>query len=79
MVRFGSWFGPDAASHPWAGADRDVRPPDALNRSWLQDYAPEMIEVEARRYPSMRSIDNGLGGNVEVFNVPIPLHCSDGF
>jgi SAM-dependent methyltransferase len=53
--------------------------PDALNRSWLQDYAPEMIEVEARRYPSMRSIDNGLGGNVEVFNVPIPLHCSDGF
>ena len=53
--------------------------PDMLHRSWLQNYAPEMIEVEARRYPSMQSIGNGLGGNVEVISIPIPLHCSDGF
>ena len=53
--------------------------PDELTRSWLHDYAPEMIAVEARRYPAMRAISDGLGGNAEIIPVPIPLGCIDGF
>lgn len=53
--------------------------PDLLERSWLHAYAPEMISVEARRYPSMAAIVKGLGGNAEVKAVPIPLNCVDGF
>jgi len=53
--------------------------PDELHRSWLNIYAPEMIAVEASRYPSMQSIADLLGGKVEIKFVPIPLHCTDGF
>ncbi len=53
--------------------------PDLLERSWLHAYAPEMIAVEARRYPSMAAIVKELGGNAEVKAVPIPLNCVDGF
>jgi SAM-dependent methyltransferase len=52
--------------------------PLALHRSWLAEYAPEMIAVEARRYPSMTAIDAALGG-AEIISVPIPLLCTDGF
>jgi SAM-dependent methyltransferase len=53
--------------------------PDELNRFWLVDYAPEVIAVEARRYPQMATISEGLGGNAKVIPVPIPLSCTDGF
>jgi hypothetical protein len=53
--------------------------PEALHQSWLHEYATEMIEVEASRYPAMESIEKGLGGNVEIIPVPISLHCTDGF
>lgn len=53
--------------------------PEALDRFWLVEYAREVIEVEARRYPAMTSIEKGLGANVEVIPVPIPLQCVDGF
>ena len=53
--------------------------PAALDSFWLNDYAPEAIATEARRYPSMQSIIDGLGGNVEVKALPIPLNCVDGF
>lgn len=53
--------------------------PDLLECSWLHDYAPEMIAVEARRYPAMATIAAALGGNVEIKPVPIPLNCADGF
>lgn len=53
--------------------------PDLLERSWLHAYAPEMIAVEARRYPSMAAIVEGLGGNADVKALPIPLNCVDGF
>ncbi|TCR91950.1 methyltransferase domain-containing protein [Rhizobium sp. BK376] len=53
--------------------------PDELERSWLHDYAPEMIKVEARRYPAMKTIAEMLGGTVEIKAVPIPLDCIDGF
>jgi SAM-dependent methyltransferase len=53
--------------------------PQALDRCWLAEYAPEMISVEARRYPPISAIDLALGGGTEVISVPIPLNCTDGF
>ena len=53
--------------------------PDELDRFWLNDYAPEAIEVEAGRFPTLGDIAARLGGRVEVLPVPIPLRCSDGF
>jgi SAM-dependent methyltransferase len=52
--------------------------PLQLHRSWLAEYAPEMISVEIRRYPLISTIAEALGGADVVF-VPIPLQCSDGF
>jgi SAM-dependent methyltransferase len=53
--------------------------PLELDRSWLAAYAPEVIAVEARRYPPIASIVNALGGHTETVAVPIPLNCTDGF
>lgn len=53
--------------------------PNELTRCWLNDYAPEMIAVEARRYPAMGAISKELGGEVDILAVPIPLGCIDGF
>ncbi|MGV3491181.1 MAG: class I SAM-dependent methyltransferase [Devosia sp.] len=53
--------------------------PTALDLFWLAKYAPEPIEVESRRYPQMEAIADGLGGNVRIVPVPIPLLCTDGF
>jgi len=52
---------------------------DALDCYWLAHYAPELISVERRRYPSMEKITNGLGGSTEVQVIPIPIDCADGF
>jgi SAM-dependent methyltransferase len=53
--------------------------PMALERFWLNDYAPEAIAVEARRYPPLAAITAGLGGDTEIIPIPIPLGCIDGF
>jgi SAM-dependent methyltransferase len=53
--------------------------PAALDRFWLNDYAPEVLETEASRYPNLDRITEHLGGSVEVTSVPIPLDCTDGF
>jgi len=53
--------------------------PDALGRFWLGEYAPEVIEVEARRYPALARLAGALGGSPRVSSVPIPLDCTDGF
>lgn len=53
--------------------------PQLLDRFWLTDYAPKVIETEARRYPAIDRIAAALGGNVEVTLLPIPLKCADGF
>jgi len=53
--------------------------PHALDRFWLNDYAPEVIATEARRYPEITTIAAALGGKVEIVPVPIPIDCSDGF
>lgn len=53
--------------------------PDLLDRFWLVEYAPEVIETERRRYPSLAALADGLGGSVTIEPVPIPLDCTDGF
>jgi SAM-dependent methyltransferase len=53
--------------------------PMALDRSWLSAYAPEVIAVEARRYPSIARIAEALGGRPEIVAIPVPLDCTDGF
>lgn len=53
--------------------------PAALPRSWINDYAPEVIATEASRYPTITDVRSGLGGTVTVEQVPIPLGCVDGF
>jgi SAM-dependent methyltransferase len=53
--------------------------PDRLRQFWLNEYAPEVIDTEARRYPSVGDLAGGLGGAVTIANVPIPLDCTDGF
>ena len=53
--------------------------PDRVCDYWLHEYAPQMMEIEARRYPSIREIAETLGGSVEVTQVPIPFDCTDGF
>ncbi|GAA3598616.1 methyltransferase domain-containing protein [Klugiella xanthotipulae] len=53
--------------------------PDLLGRFWLNDYAPEVIEAEASRYPSPRRVAELLGGDTSIRPVPIPLHCVDRF
>jgi SAM-dependent methyltransferase len=53
--------------------------PELVPRFWLNDYAPEMVAVEARRYPAFDRIAAALGGTTIDHPVPIPLDCKDGF
>jgi SAM-dependent methyltransferase len=53
--------------------------PTLVQRFWLNDYAPQVLAAEARRYPSLERIRAHLGGAVQELNVPIPLDCRDGF
>jgi len=53
--------------------------PQAVEEFWLNDYAPMVLATEARRYPSMPSIADGLGGTHEIIPVSIPFDCRDGF
>ncbi|MET0726131.1 MAG: methyltransferase domain-containing protein [Leifsonia sp.] len=53
--------------------------PAALDRFWLDEYAPEVIDTEASRYPPVEQIAALLGANSRILEVPIPLDCVDGF
>jgi len=50
--------------------------PDAVDRFWLNDYAPEVIAAEARRYPPVSAFATALV-HVETTQVPIPFDCTD--
>jgi hypothetical protein len=52
---------------------------EALDRYWLAHYAPELMAVERRRYPTMKAIAEGVGGATEVQVISIPIDCVDGF
>ncbi len=51
----------------------------ALDRFWLTEYAPEVIAVEARRYPAITEIARLLGDGATVTPIRIPFDCVDGF
>lgn len=53
--------------------------PTRLSRFWLTDYAPQVTQAEASRYPSIDRLRDRLGGNVEHRILPIPFGCLDGF
>lgn len=53
--------------------------PAALHDFWLVDYLPEVLDVEAGRYPTMPTLTRLLGPNTRIESVAIPLHCTDGF
>ena len=53
--------------------------PGRLRRFWLAEYAPEVLDTEAVRYPSVAALSAGLGGPVASAVVPVPLNCTDGF
>ena len=53
--------------------------PDLVQRFWLNDYAPEVLSTEARRYPLLDQMVDVLGGKTDILPVPIPLLCLDGF
>lgn len=53
--------------------------PELVRRFWLNDYAPEVLAAEARRYPPLERIAAVLGGTASITAVPIPLMCRDGF
>ncbi|MFI6445937.1 class I SAM-dependent methyltransferase [Kitasatospora sp. NPDC050543] len=53
--------------------------PAELGRMWLMDYAPELQQVEAGRFPTVDTITAALGPGAEVQPVPIPSDCVDGF
>ncbi len=50
----------------------------ALTRWWLNDYAPELIAAEQKRYPPIAKIADALGGRARIQTIPIPVDCSDG-
>lgn len=53
--------------------------PALVRDFWLYEYAPEVLDTEARRYPSVEKLAASLGGACSVRAVPIPLDCTDGF
>ena len=53
--------------------------PTLVQRFWLNDYAPDVLAAEARRYPPIEHVRSRLGGSSQVISVPIPLDCNDGF
>jgi hypothetical protein len=53
--------------------------PKLVRDFWLYEYAPLVLDTEARRYPAVADITGALGGQATVTNVPIPLECTDGF
>ncbi|WP_405495457.1 class I SAM-dependent methyltransferase [Streptomyces sp. NBC_00096] len=53
--------------------------PKLVRDFWLHEYAPEVLDTEARRYPPIEDMAAALGGSGTIQTVPIPLDCTDGF
>ncbi|GGU98434.1 hypothetical protein GCM10010260_38370 [Streptomyces filipinensis] len=53
--------------------------PALVRDFWLYRYAPEVLDIEARRYPPVEELAAALGGAWTVQTVPVPLDCTDGF
>ncbi|MFF1353379.1 class I SAM-dependent methyltransferase [Streptomyces sp. NPDC058297] len=53
--------------------------PARVRDFWLYEYAPDVLDTEARRYPPLHQLTAALGGTTTVQYIPIPLDCTDGF
>jgi hypothetical protein len=53
--------------------------PERLDRYWLYQYVPEILAIEKRRDPPIRTVLEALGGRSEVRSVAVPIDCTDGF
>ncbi|MFG3367218.1 class I SAM-dependent methyltransferase [Streptomyces sp. NPDC048156] len=53
--------------------------PARVRDFWLYEYAPDVLDTEARRYPPLHRLTAALGGTTTVQYIPIPLDCTDGF
>lgn len=53
--------------------------PARVRDFWLYEYAPQVLDTEARRYPPIATMAEILGGEFTAEPVPIPLDCRDGF
>ncbi|MFW6692980.1 class I SAM-dependent methyltransferase [Streptomyces sp. MAR4 CNX-425] len=82
------------SAHQWsdlAGGLREMRrvargpvvvltcDPALVRDFWLYEYAPLVLDAEARRYPGVAEITDLLGGRASVTPVPVPADCTDGF
>ncbi|MGW5861079.1 class I SAM-dependent methyltransferase [Streptomyces sp. NPDC055239] len=80
--------------HQWSDAEAGLREmrrvtrgpvavltcdPARIRDFWLYEYAPDVLETEARRYPSLNRLTAALGPTTTIQPVPIPLDCTDGF
>ncbi|WP_267885549.1 class I SAM-dependent methyltransferase [Streptomyces sp. NRRL B-1347] len=80
--------------HQWSDAEAGLREMRRVTRGpvvvltcdparvrdfWLYEYAPDVLETEARRYPSLHRLAAALGDTTSIEAVPIPLDCTDGF
>ena len=80
--------------HQWTDCDAGLREMRRVSRGpvvvmtfdatalldyWLNDYFPDVIATERRRFPDIDHIVRVLGGDVEIVHVPIPADCTDGF
>ncbi len=50
-----------------------------LDKFWLSNYVPELIDAERKRFCTIASIFQVLGERTDVSTVPIPIDCTDGF
>lgn len=51
----------------------------AVTRFWLlEDYFPEIAELDGRIFPTLEELGRALG-RIEVRPLPVPHDCSDGF
>jgi SAM-dependent methyltransferase len=48
------------------------------NNFWLEDYIPEIIDIDIKLFPTINELKQILG-NVIVETVEIPCDCTDGF
>jgi len=53
--------------------------PVALGGFWLAEYAPELMECESARMPTIDRVTASLGGRASVDVVPLRADCTDGF
>lgn len=52
--------------------------PEVSGAMWLMDdYLPEVAELDRRIFPSMRRLSTWLGGKTRIQIIPIPRDCCD--